>query len=248
MHTANARAAGLYGKLPAFGDFVTRRLPPGFVEPWDCWLQECVAGSRALMGAPWLERYLEAPVWRFLLSSGVVADQAYAGVLVPSVDRVGRYFPLTLAMDLGVDADAPATFAASRDWYRALEDIGLDALATPLDFDALDRRLADTPLPPLSFAGDDDDTVPIGTGAPRHLGIALPEGLDAAEGPWHTMVAQVRKPLSLWSTGDNEVFGRVYLAAEGLPAANPFCAMLNGEWEKHGWRFVREDAATVPAG
>ena len=26
---------GWYGKLPASGDFVTRRLPPSFIEPWD---------------------------------------------------------------------------------------------------------------------------------------------------------------------------------------------------------------------
>ncbi len=236
---ANARAAGLYGKLPAFGDFVTRRLTPGFVEPWDQWLQECIAGSRALMGNAWLERYLEAPVWRFLLSSGVLADQAYAGVLVPSVDRVGRYFPLTLAMEIGIDTDPTDTFAASRDWFRALEDIGLDALATPLNLDALDARLAATPLPPLAI-GDLglDDTVPIKAGAARHLGMRLPEGLGDDTTAWRAMVARVRKPVSLWATGSNDVCDRVYLAAEGLPAANPFCAMLNGDWERHGWSMT----------
>ena len=29
---------GWYGKLPASGDFATRRLPPSFIEPWDAWL------------------------------------------------------------------------------------------------------------------------------------------------------------------------------------------------------------------
>lgn len=240
MAGTSSRGAGLYGKLPAFGDFVTRRLPPAFVEPWDQWLQESVAGSRALMGASWLSRYLEAPVWRFLLASGVIDDSAYAGVLVPSVDRVGRYFPLTLAMDLGCDPDAAASFAASRDWFRALEDLGLDALGMPLDFDAFDAKLAATPLPPVDFvASGVDDTVPFAFDSGRHVGMALPDGLEMGNDNWHAMVAQVRKPVSLWSTGSNEVLGRIYLAVDGLPAANPFCAMLNGDWEKHGWRFVQ---------
>ena len=31
-------APGFWGKLPAAGDFVGRRLPAAFVEPWDRWV------------------------------------------------------------------------------------------------------------------------------------------------------------------------------------------------------------------
>jgi type VI secretion system protein ImpM len=44
--------------------------------------------------------YLTFPVWRFLLPVGVLGSTAWTGVLMPSVDRVGRYFPLTLATPL----------------------------------------------------------------------------------------------------------------------------------------------------
>ena len=87
----------LYGKLPARGDFVRAGLPRDFTDPWDDWLQSVIAGSRALMGEAWLPAFLEAPVWRFALPAGMCGAQAVLGLMLPSVDRAGRYFPLTFA-------------------------------------------------------------------------------------------------------------------------------------------------------
>ena len=88
---------GLYGKLPARGDFVRHGLPRDFTDPWDDWLQAAIVGSRALMGEAWLPAFLEAPVWRFCLPPGMCGAQAALGLMLPSVDRAGRYFPLTFA-------------------------------------------------------------------------------------------------------------------------------------------------------
>src|ERR1051326_5604040 len=96
---------GFYGKLPSQGDFLTRRLPREFVAPWDAWLQQGIAASRALLESDWEESYRSAPVWRFLLAPGVCGDAAWAGLLQPSMDRVGRYFPLTIAAKLPSDVD-----------------------------------------------------------------------------------------------------------------------------------------------
>ena len=55
----------------------------------------------------WLDGYLASPSWRFLLMPGVMDGQPWAGVLMPSVDRVGRYYPLTIARPLpALPADA----------------------------------------------------------------------------------------------------------------------------------------------
>src|SRR5262249_51991550 len=87
---------GFYGKLPCRGDFLQRRAPQDFVDVWDAWLQEGLHESRQRLQEAWLNTYLTGRVWRFVLSAGVCGSGVYAGVLVPSVDRVGRYFPLTL--------------------------------------------------------------------------------------------------------------------------------------------------------
>src|ERR1700733_10821549 len=87
---------GLYGKLPTHGDFLRRRVTDDFVAAWDEWLQHCIPDGRVALGEAWLETYLTRPVWRFPLSTNVSETAPVAGVLAPSVDRVGRYFPLTL--------------------------------------------------------------------------------------------------------------------------------------------------------
>ncbi len=115
---------GFYGKLPARGDFVRVGLPRHFTDPWDEWLQSVIAGSQALMAEAWLPAFLEAPVWRFCLPSGMCGAQAALGLMLPSVDRTGRYFPLTFAA-LSSHGIADATGEA---WLDACEEAGRLAL------------------------------------------------------------------------------------------------------------------------
>lgn len=151
--TETRAAVGFFGKLPARGDFLRRDLPQEFVEAWDAWLAAGIAESRALLGEDWLPAFLEAPVWHFALAPGV-AGPGMAGVLMPSVDRAGRYFPLTLA--------APATHAplllAQGAWFEALAAAGIAALSEEATLEAFEAALAALPpLPeparPAAFAG-----------------------------------------------------------------------------------------------
>lgn len=143
-----ARVAGWYGKLPGIGDFAMRRLPPQFVALWDQWLQRCVETSRGTLGAAWLDTYLPSPIWRFALTPGVCGPHAWTGVLMPSVDRVGRYFPLTLA----VRVEPPMPFSrivAQEQWFDAIERVALGCLAVSVRPDDVETALHACPLPPL---------------------------------------------------------------------------------------------------
>ena len=92
-----AGPVGVFGKLPALGDFLLRGLPAGFADPWHGWLADGLATCREMLGDGWLAAYLEAPVWRFALAGDACGPDPVTGVLMPSVDAVGRYFFLTLA-------------------------------------------------------------------------------------------------------------------------------------------------------
>jgi type VI secretion system protein ImpM len=116
--------AGFYGKLPARGDFVRAGLPRDFIEPWDAWLQSVIAGSRALAGDAWLPAYLESPVWRFTLPPGMCGDLAVLGLMLPSVDKAGRYFPLSFA---ALHPFGIAT-ASGDAWLDVCETAGREAL------------------------------------------------------------------------------------------------------------------------
>jgi len=141
---------GVYGKLPSYGDFVRRELPPTFVNPWDVWLQSCVEAARDALGADFAPIWAAAPAWRFRLPPGVCGAAGVAGVVVTSRDSVGRCFPLTVGACLP-EFDLPP----GEDWYAALEDAALDAREQG---DAVDTLLAALPpvQPGRSFAFGDD--------------------------------------------------------------------------------------------
>ena len=142
---------GFYGKLPSEGDFVTRRLPWEFTSAWDDWLQQGMHASRNALGAGWLELYLSAPIWRFQVAPGVCGPLGWRGLFFASVDRVGRYFPLTLAF---ADAAAPAlaSLSADADAWIALEDAALAGLAPTLPIADFDRMTEGLALPAAAAA------------------------------------------------------------------------------------------------
>src|SRR5690625_5207762 len=112
---------GLFGKVPQQADFISRHLPESFIESWHAWLQTGLSVSREQLGTDWLELYLTSPVWRFAVGAGVCTEQAAVGVLIPSVDEIGRFFPLTVA-HVGPHRPWPALVAGA-DWYRQVEQV-----------------------------------------------------------------------------------------------------------------------------
>jgi type VI secretion system protein ImpM len=143
----NSEVPGWYGKLPGMGDFAQRRLPGRFVSIWDRWLQhgfEHLRGARA----DWAQSYLESHVWFFALGPSVIGPKPWMGLLVPSVDSVGRYFPLTVAIELN-EAIAPSEVLAadtgaddaSSFLLSTCARVALDALENDLDAERFDQSL-----------------------------------------------------------------------------------------------------------
>ena len=233
---------GLHGKLPARGDFLTRRLDAEFAEAWDGWLQRVLASSREALGAGWLESFLSAPVWRFLVPAGMYSRTGWIGVLLPSVDRVGRYFPLTLAAPLAGDAiDVPATLGRALPWLDQLEALALEALAADLDFEAFDRRVAALALPeglaqPAAEPSvSADDTVPLGGAKVLYQAWSCAEGLAIGE-----VLQQVppRASAALWATRGGDAFGPHVASSGGPIPGQQFCALLDARWKEHAWQVT----------
>ena len=143
---------GWFGKMPNVGDFVSRRLPHEFIHTWDEWLQSGMARARTDLGEAWPARYLVAPVRRFWVAPGLLGATAWAGVLMPSVDGVGRYFPLTIATAIP-GHDLAAVLAASA-WFRAIDAAGRKVLDVNFSADDLESELAQ--IAPLPVEAPDD--------------------------------------------------------------------------------------------
>lgn len=144
---------GWTGKLPSSGDFISRRVPEEFRAPWERWLDGAIAASRERLGARWRERFISAPAWRFVLAPGALSRRGWAGVMVPSADRVGRCYPLTLVHVLGTaPLDAERALQAMHGWLDEAEALATAALSSAADPDAFDEAVAAlVPAPALAF-------------------------------------------------------------------------------------------------
>jgi len=155
----SGEAPGWYGKLPALGDFARRRLADDFVAPWDEWLQRAMLASQQSLAGDWLERYLTAHVWRFVVMPGVIGNAAHAGVLMSSVDRVGRYFPLTICAPFGALEMDRASFQRIDHWCDMLETAARSCLDPQSQPEGFDASVAALGAPALAGAGANPNLV-----------------------------------------------------------------------------------------
>ena len=152
MNSTDSLTAGWYGKIPFLGDFVSRRLPTSFIDSWDLWLQEAMTVSRSQLGEDWLSTYLTSPIWRFMLMPGICGNSMWAGILMPSVDKVGRHFPLTIALQVEPQPKVMLGILSAQAWYASLEQVALSSLDFNSSPEDLDRNLAQHPFP-KSYSG-----------------------------------------------------------------------------------------------
>lgn len=202
---------GAFGKIPALGDFLRMDLSPAFVQPWDEWLQAGIIDVKETLGARWTEAYMSAPIWRFTLPQGAAGPHAMSGILMASVDRVGRQYPLTLAAPHGGQNTAQIHFA-NRTVFEHLEDIALRALDDDFQRDMLATALkAGQILEPETSI---------------ELNLPYSGPISAAQSLAVQAITQTHgKTPSLWSTameGDHRL-----MACQGLPKTRDIHALFD---------------------
>ncbi|MEL7451194.1 MAG: type VI secretion system-associated protein TagF [Pseudomonadota bacterium] len=248
---SSATAPGFYGKVPGLGDFVSRRLPRTFIDYWDSWLQSVIATSRMQLGEHWLNTYLSSPLWRFVLSSGHCGAQPWAGVLMPSVDRVGRYFPLTIAASLPAGTNPFATAAAATQWFEEAEALALSAL----EADGFDMEDFDASVQGLGSPSNDEANAGAALPDPAAragLQVSLAQASQVSEGfagVLQQLMADGGGSFSVWSTEGSDLVEPGLLVSAGLPGEHACTALLDGQWSQWSWgvlpRAGTAGAATV---
>ncbi|HZV92737.1 MAG TPA: type VI secretion system-associated protein TagF [Caldimonas sp.] len=249
-----AATPGWYGKLPTLGDFASRRLEADFIEPWDLWLGEGLQAQRDALGEGWLDAYLQSPVWRFVLQPGALASfepsLAIVGILMPSVDRVGRYFPLTIAASMRFLPGEARQFDALLEWLRRLEDTGLAALQQDWTIGRLEEALVEVGSPIQMLQGREDRLAPNRRSIEAALSsggfVDLQQPLDRDD--IAMLLVDVARPVGFASVPPGDAHRRpgergvaLWLAdtgspprlllSRGLPAQADFVAMFSGAAE-----------------
>lgn len=167
---------GWFGKIPSLGDFAGRGLPPSFVSAWDAWLSVELPAARSAWADAWVATYRAAPILCFSVSAGLLDEHAWHGLLLPSVDRVGREFPLTFAQSRAAQAAVPR----QPSWWNALAAVGRRVLARECGADELSAALGSVPVctPPAAPAGAErgSEWWPLEDAGPETRFDGLPHG------------------------------------------------------------------------
>lgn len=226
---------GFFGKLPAHGDFIYRDLPTSFINSWDGWLQGFVKSSQEQLGDAWLDVYLTSPIWRFALSEGVIDEHLWCGISLPSVDRVGRYFPFTLVARLPASAGAATINVTQSDWFDELEAIALRALDGQLVIDNLVEEINELNVslrPGLvgraSAIKNANAVMSLNEDCSSNL-HAMPVLLD-------TCLTQNLQSYSVWSTKGSNFVEPCTFYTKSLPPLGGIAAMLDGRWAEWQWQ------------
>ena len=226
------QAPAWYGKLACLGDFATRRLPQDTARLLDGWLAQGVDASRAQLGEGWLKVYLTSPLWRFAWAPGVLDAAWWFGLMMPSVDNVGRYFPLVV---LQSRAEAPAgSDALNRleQWYTAVARAALRTLQPSSSLEQFEAELAQIGV---------DAPLPAGAAAAPWAAAQWPERTRHEIEPGTSLAACFEqlavveslrrfRGCSLWWSLRPGAADSSLSMAVGLPARESFVLMIEGVW------------------
>jgi type VI secretion system protein ImpM len=238
----NGRAPhlGFFGKVPTQGDFVSRRLPPALRSTLDKWLSSSIAASKRQMGERWLPAYLKAPLWRFVFGPGLAGPDAALGVIMPSVDRVGRYFPMVLAAEMPECRRPGRLFRSAGHWFDAAEALLLSSLEDDFDIETFDSRAL--ALAPPSY---DHGSSQSATG----MACITLEDADDLCGAYaqvaDELTAADNAGFSMWWTMGTDDVKASLLFGRGLPAPIDFAAFLDGNWQDWGLHVLPSGETTA---
>lgn len=251
-----ASLLGYYGKVPTHGDFVGKGLPRSFREPWDAWVQEVMNASRQQMGESWIQHYLTCPLYRFALTGGICGEQVWLGVIIPSVDQVGRYYPMTLCRSLPGSPNLLEAMPKHANWFERAETLVMSCLEDDFSLETFDQQLQAMAqeLNGQASVGDDDPTS-LQRSFQKYPGAAWRTGLTDLRNLRQAFPALLNVLLqdfccaySLWWTQGAENNRPSLMLAKGLPPFDGAAAMLDGDWGQWGWVNRPVSSATSGGG
>ncbi len=228
----DAQGIGFYGKLPSKGDFVTRRLSRGFIDKWDGWLQQAIAHSKGVLGENWLDIYMTSPIWNFVMTPGVCGARGWGGAMIPSVDRVGRYFPLTIAGSLGTECDPLGMAMTAPGWFKKTRNVALLALEDGANaFDDFELAVASLGEPrngmeSMPKAHADPFTISQDWMIPLVPGAGV---VSCAATLFNQILVCRYERYSIWWTEGSEYVAPRMLVCRGLPPAESYASLISGQ-------------------
>jgi type VI secretion system protein ImpM len=108
---------------------------------WDNWIRSGMDQLRHEGGAKWQERFVHCPIWFFMCPTSMHGVLA-AGAIAPSIDRVGRYYPITVMAFSPPQAKGFANDAEVGRFFSGVRSAVIDARRIPLTVEQMEERIA----------------------------------------------------------------------------------------------------------
>jgi type VI secretion system protein ImpM len=214
---------GVFGKYPGRRDFISVGMPQAILSPLEKWLQAGLATSKEAFGMRWKEMFLVQPIWNFRLGREIGGVDCL-GAFMPSVDGVGRYFPLLL---LAYPPDKSFGYPLWMDL-----DIGgwFDTVHAALLATLSDGNLPDPADIAKSVAEPPSVAIAEGDGKPGSRGLRVEMGEQDREDFRDALqrhdLAFAGNRQSVWWTDGGAHVARQVLVVPGMPEPHVFSGML----------------------
>jgi type VI secretion system protein ImpM len=222
---------GLFGKLPVKRDFVAVAAPRPWLDAWEPWMQGALSASREALKKTWQNSYLKAPIWRFWLGADI-CGASVMGALMPSLDGVGRYYPLTVFAVAEPDALFPPPDLDPQDpWFSAVESFLLSTLAHDVVYEKILADLERLKAPTAqAFNTESTDYAFLRPGA-----VARPAG-DLSFSALCSLLRTINHDsvyaaASFWWTLGGGEFTAAAISCRGMPDPFLYSAMLTGQFK-----------------
>lgn len=221
----------LYGKLPTKRDFIALGASRDFLNAWEPWLQSGVSASQATLGEQWQKVFLRAPIWRFWLGAELCGVSTI-GAFMPSLDKVGRYFPLTLFACADQESAIPPPEIDAQDaWFKAAEDFLISTLDQETTFEAALQNLGQLAMPQQT------ETLNKST-ADSFVERGAMVAIQKDEKPFTELFRSLRRAdhdkiysgTTCWWTVGGEDFSPIAFCVKRMPDPFLFAAMLTGRF------------------
>ncbi|MEW6643201.1 MAG: type VI secretion system-associated protein TagF [Pseudomonadota bacterium] len=222
---------GLFGKLSAKRDFIALATPRAFLEVWEPWLQAALSASRHQLGERWQQAFLTTPVWRFWLGS-TICGTTVTGAIMPSLDGVGRYYPLTLhaVADVGA-ALPPPQIDPQEEWFVDAETLLLGTLDRDATFEQVSAALERLAAPrTLALEAANEAIIPLGETMAGT--VATQDSLTSSFAALIAANPDVYAAASFWWTGGGGDFPPLALSCRGLPDPFRYSTLLTGDFSR----------------
>ncbi len=168
--------------------------------------------------------------------------------MVPSVDRVGRYFPLTLVAELPAGTSVIAAASLTAAFFDAAERLVIETLAAEqVDLETFDDQImqlaeeltSNAIAPRMAFDPAAAQILDDGAQTRWQMPIDSPSQLAPAfEELLSQRLSTLYDPLVLWWTSGSSIVVPSCLIGKGLPHPDAFAALLDGSWAARQWRSI----------